>query len=327
MRARRRRQARQRRQTVQPNGASAALALFTPHLRPREAQIVAQHVQERLSIRAGDGDALAVDHALDRLIAIRVMDDGRADQAGAALGLAPQAHHLIGRGQFQALATIADRLQAPAGERGDLLVAEPGRAAHIVDGAGGLRGQARRRRDALVIQRAADQRRLGLRRADNRGRDAAQRDARRLDVLLLPQRRHHRHVRHRDGQRAAQPQLEVDAALIFLQRREGDVGQQLVRAHHRAAHAGVELLQGDRPLAFHAGQRHLRLQRAQRRDRVVGGRGGDQIPGDGAAIAQRRRAHPPTRLRQRQRLRLQKFGGRGLRVGDHRPQMDEALLA
>ena len=77
--------------------------------------------------------------------------------------------------------------------------------------------------------------------------------------------------------------------------------QQLVRLHGGAAHAQEELLEGQAALpALGAGQGDGALQRPQRGNRIVGWAGGDQIAGHRAAVADLRRAHLPTGLRQRE---------------------------
>ena len=59
---------REHRLAVHENGARAALAELTPVLRPRQTQVFAQHFEQRLPERHGDGDGLAVHVEMQNLL-------------------------------------------------------------------------------------------------------------------------------------------------------------------------------------------------------------------------------------------------------------------
>ena len=242
-------------------------------------------MEQCLAVRAQHRDVLAVDDALDRFVAIAVVGDHRAAQFGGAFGLAPQLDHGFGFGQAQARFVREDGFQAALDERAHFLGAEPRRAAHIVDGPRGLRSQPGRFCDASGVECRAFQECLGFRRADDRRRDAAQGDPRTGNVLVFVHRQHDGDIRHGNRQNAAQAQLEIHPTLIRVQRRKHHVGDHLIRFHHRAADAGVVIGDGYCPVAARAAQAHARPQRTQGRDRIVGGRRGDEVAHDGATVA------------------------------------------
>ena len=63
----------QRRNAIEPHGASATLPLLAARFGPGEPQVLAQQSQKRLAIGALDHHILAGHHALNRFIPIRVM--------------------------------------------------------------------------------------------------------------------------------------------------------------------------------------------------------------------------------------------------------------
>ena len=104
------------------------------------------------------------------------------------------------------------------------------------------------------------------------------------------------------------PSLRKMPRWFGAQRAEANLAQQLVRPQDACAEARVEVA----PAAARArrprreAQHDLGAERDQRGDRVVGGRGGDEVAGDGGARANLRRADLHARLRQRQTRRARR---------------------
>jgi hypothetical protein len=113
---------------------------------------------------------------------------------------------------------------------------------------------------------------------------------------------------------------------VRVQRRESDPGQQLIRRQINFAEAKDKVGQRQCPLpAIQAAQRDRRVERQQRRDRVVGRAGGDDVAGDGGAIANLRCADFPAGARQRERLFNDQCAGDDLIVRDERAEMNPAV--
>ena len=89
------------------------------------------------------------------------------------MGFTPQVYHLLRLRQSQPRVAVAQALQSPARQGRDLLVAEPGGAAHIVNGTGRLGGQPGRFRNTFLGEGTTDEGRFCLRRADDGRGNAA----------------------------------------------------------------------------------------------------------------------------------------------------------
>ncbi len=129
-----------------------------------------------------------------------------------------------------------------------------------------------------------------------------------------------------DGLGAAESQFEETAVLGGFHGREGNLQQHLVWLHDRPADAGVEIRQGDLAGAARGGQGDVRSQGHQRGDGVVGGAGGDDVAGDGGAVADLRSAHLPGGADEREGPLPQKEGGDGVVVSDQRADVNDIVL-
>jgi hypothetical protein len=179
--------------------------------------------------------------------------------------------------------------------------------------------------DRLFVGDAAGEPALGGGGAHDRRGHGAEGDARLGDRAGFVESEHHGAVDDADGLRAAQAELEVGAAMQRAERRKGDVDEHFVRLQHGAAHAGIE--RGERQGAFGGAgaQRDGGVERDERRDRVVGGRRGDEVAGDGAAIADLRGADFAARLGERARGDGAVGVGGDVAVRDERAEVHDAV--
>ena len=219
------------------------------------------------------------------------------------------------------LGVVGQRVQGAPGEHFHHMPPIACAAADVVDGAGRRSGQRSDPGNGLHIEALATQRILRSCSAQNRRRDTAQHDRRPRNQPLL-QSQHHGHIDDRDSLGAAQPQFQEDAALCGQQRRKSDFRQHFVRAHHRATQPCIEIRQRDAAFALSRAQRNIRAQRHQWRDGVVGGRAGDEVAGDGGAVANLRRTDFPGGLHQGQTPLAQRCAAHHMVVCYQRAQME-----
>ncbi len=161
--------------------------------------------------------------------------------------------------------------------------------------------------------------------ADDRRRNAAQRNARFADARPV-ERDDDGDADHRDRLRLAQSQLEEDAAPRRPELAHRDRPHELARLQRRGAETGAELF--DRQPAAAAGAREfdLGIERVEGGDRVVGGRGGDEVAGDRAARADLRGADFGARLDQRQRVAAEGRRAEHVVVGGERAEREAVAV-
>jgi hypothetical protein len=100
--------------------------------------------------------------------------------------------------------------------------------------------------------------------------------------------------------------LNSRSVLAGAEERDADAGDQLVRAEHGLAVAGVERADRHPPAAGRAGDVDLGREHGQGGDRVADRRAGDEVPADRAGVLDQRGAEPgeePPELRQVPRRR------------------------
>ncbi len=129
-------------------------------------------------------------------------------------------------------------------------------------------------------------------------------------------------MHHGDGLRLAQTELDENAAAGGGKGGKVDVYHHFVAAHNGAAHALIEIAQRNGAFTSGRSEPHAGVQGHQGRDGVVGGAGGDDVAGNRGPIANLRRTHFPTCLRQRQSPLLHQGRSHHLVVRDQWPQVN-----